>query len=87
MLWADDVHLTAARPLPATGSTPTRSARVAPGPLPSSYLDPSGCRGQHRCYVDGSVEWVSGAELGLDASSKKADVTATYRLWAGYWWF
>jgi hypothetical protein len=61
--------------------------RVAPGPSPSSYLDPSGCRGQHRCYVDGTVEWVSGEELGLDANSKKADATATYRLWAGYWWF
>jgi len=88
VLWADDVHVTAAV-TPAVGHWQYTHVkrRVASGPLPSSYLDPSGCRGQHRCYVDGSVEWISGAELGLGTSSKVDDTTATYRLGAAYWWY
>jgi len=84
VLWADDVHLTAAPPA-GYWQYPHVKRRVAPGPLPSSYLDPSGCRGQHRSYIDGSVEWINGADLGLDP--KVADATASYRLGAGYWWF
>jgi type II secretory pathway pseudopilin PulG len=86
VLWADDVHLTAAPPA-GYWQYAHAKGRAAPGPLPSSYLSSSGCRGQHRSHVDGTVEWVSGTDLGLDANSNNDDASATYRLGAGYWWY
>jgi type II secretory pathway pseudopilin PulG len=84
VLWADDVHVTAAPPAGYWQFSHAKR-RAAAGPVPLSFMDPSSCRGQHRCYIDGSVEWISGSDLGLDP--KTADATATYRLGAGYWWF
>jgi type II secretory pathway pseudopilin PulG len=86
VLWADDVHLTAAPPAGYWRYVHAQR-RSPPGPVPFSYLDAAGCRGQHRSYIDGSVEWIPGENLGLDPDSRVDDVTATYRLGAGYWWF
>jgi type II secretory pathway pseudopilin PulG len=86
VLWADDVHLTAAPPA-GYWRYVHATRRSPPGPVPFSYLDSAGCRGQHRSYIDGSVEWIPGENLGLDADFHVDDVTASYRLGAGYWWF
>jgi hypothetical protein len=89
VIWADDVSLSDS----AGGYYRFAHARrgAKGGPMPLSYTEPRGCRGQHRAHADGSVDWVSGEDLGMNAAAAASgmtpDATASYRMGQAYWWF
>lgn len=88
VLWADAVLATN----PGAGTEAWQFAHPRPGADAAAgglaYRSGGDCRGQHRVYSDGSVEWVSGPSLGLKGMTPSAaERSATVRADGKFWWF
>jgi prepilin-type N-terminal cleavage/methylation domain-containing protein len=88
VLWADDVHWS------STGQwqfahVDAAAAASSAASMPLTFNAPSALKGQHRAYIDGSVQWVPAAAMGLDVSSQSSrDAAATFKIGPNlYWWF
>jgi type II secretory pathway pseudopilin PulG len=86
VLWADTVYLAPGAGRPTWEYTHAKGG-AQPGPQPLTYGSASGCRGQHRAYLDLSAEWVPAAALNLDPASPQAPGQLPVQIGTDYWWY